>query len=229
MSGSSVTVLRSLLMGLWESLAAPWRWCLAEAWTAYCAGSLPIGAAVTDAEGRLLARGRNRIFEPTAADGRLAGHRLAHAEMNALIALDHAAVDPHACVLYTTTEPCPLCIGAARMYRLRQVRYAARDAAAGSADLVEASPFMRRGAIQIAGPERAELESVITAMHVEWVFNAGEPQRAAWVLEAWERTTPQGVALGKSLAASGELRQLRAAGSQTPTVIDTLAAHLGVS
>jgi len=35
----------------WETLAEPWQGCLAEAWTAYCAGSLPIGAVVTEADG----------------------------------------------------------------------------------------------------------------------------------------------------------------------------------
>ena len=72
----------------WESLAAPWQCCLEEAWAAYGAGSIPIGAAITDQQGRILARGRNRIFEETAPGKLLCGHRLAHAEMNALIALD---------------------------------------------------------------------------------------------------------------------------------------------
>ena len=57
---------------IWATLADPWRVCLEEAWTAYCAGSVPIGACITDATGSVLARGRNRIFEPPAGGDCLA-------------------------------------------------------------------------------------------------------------------------------------------------------------
>lgn len=130
----------------WASLALLWQACIEEAWTAYCHGSLPIGAAITDHAGVVLARGRNRIRETHCDPGLLAGHRLAHAEMNALLALDWSAVDPRACTLYTTTDPCPLCVGAARMTRLGAVEYASRDGAAGAADLFTANDFLRRGA-----------------------------------------------------------------------------------
>src|SRR4051794_12741046 len=97
---------------LWETLTPPWQACLEEAWAAYYAGSVPIGAVITDTAGQILARGRNRMGEQDAQGNTLYGHRLAHAEVNALLALDHTAVDPAACVLYSTTEPCPLCTGA---------------------------------------------------------------------------------------------------------------------
>jgi tRNA(adenine34) deaminase len=54
---------------MWDTLATPWQICIEEAWTAYCHGSLPIGAAVTDRDGRLPARGRNRILEQEAGRG----------------------------------------------------------------------------------------------------------------------------------------------------------------
>jgi len=37
--------------------------CLEQAWTAYRAGSLPIGAVVVDRAGQIVGRGRNQIFE----------------------------------------------------------------------------------------------------------------------------------------------------------------------
>jgi tRNA(Arg) A34 adenosine deaminase TadA len=73
---------------MWHTLALPWQTCVEEAWAAYCAGSIPIGAAITDANGQIIACGRNRIFELTAEDGYLCGTRLAHAEVNALLKLD---------------------------------------------------------------------------------------------------------------------------------------------
>lgn len=85
------------------------------AWESYRAGSLPIGAVVADAQGTVLSRGRNRIYERSGEDGSLFGHRLAHAEINALVTLDYERYGPAACILYTTTEPCPLCVEATRM------------------------------------------------------------------------------------------------------------------
>jgi len=95
---------------LWERLARPWQCCLEEAWLAYCSGSTPIGAAIADATGYIIARGRNRIYDAVGEGTHLHGHDLAHAEVNALVTLDYADLDRQTCALYTTTEPCPLYI-----------------------------------------------------------------------------------------------------------------------
>lgn len=218
---------------LWSSLSPPWRCCLEEAWAAYCAGSLPIGAAIADGSGRVVARGRNRIFEPDAEGRLLCGHRLAHAEMNALIALDWARIEPAACTLYTTTEPCPLCTGAIRMAPIGAVRYASRDAAAGSIALLGATPFMRRRPIVVVGPERADLEAIIVALHVEWSLAdaaaataARSAERSAFLLESWSPVTPRGVALGHALFASRQLRAWRDRGATAAEIVDRLAAEL---
>jgi tRNA(adenine34) deaminase len=76
-------------MTMWSTLALPWQVCIEQAWQAYCAGSIPIGACVTGSDGRVLARGRNRIFDDVSdATPHLSMTRLAHAEVNALLALD---------------------------------------------------------------------------------------------------------------------------------------------
>jgi hypothetical protein len=41
----------------WASLEPPWRACLELAWSAYGAGTIPVGAAVTDAAGTVIAEG----------------------------------------------------------------------------------------------------------------------------------------------------------------------------
>ena len=68
-------------------------------------------------------------------------------------------------MLYTTLEPCALCVGAIRMLGLRDVRYAARDPAAGSLTLFEATDFMRRGAVQPRHLGDDALEAVLIAMN----------------------------------------------------------------
>ena len=214
------TPVRRPVGGLWESLSEPWRVCLEEAWGAYCAGSLPIGAAVAGAGGRVLARGRNRIFESEPSGRTLFGRRLAHAEVNALVQLDHAAVDPRTCTLYTTTEPCPLCVGAVQMCLVGEVRYAARDPAAGSAALLEASPFMRRGGVRVVGPERADLETVAAALLFAWALREGH---TTWVATHLEATLPDAAALGRVLHAEGRLADLARTARPAADVVDAVA------
>ena len=68
---------------LWEELSEPWRACAEEAWEAYRAGSLPIGAVVTDARGNVVARGPSRIHEPSCPTGAVFGRKLADADLTA--------------------------------------------------------------------------------------------------------------------------------------------------
>ena len=210
---------------LWDLLAQPWRCCLDEAWAAYRAGSIPIGAAIVDGSGAVVSTGRNRVFEPDLIPPFLGGHRLAHAEVNALVALDYARADPRECALYTTTEPCPLCIGAIRMARLREVCYAARDPVAGSTVLLDATPFMRRRDIRVHGPARADLETIVVALHVEFSLRTDGLVGKRLVAQ-WERDLAAGVRLGRKLYQSGELFRLGQAGIPTADLLQRLEAML---
>jgi len=211
---------------MWDSLAEPWQICIAEAWIAYCRGSLPIGAAVTDREGRVLARGRNRIFEQDAEGRLLCGNRLAHAEVNALISLDWSTVDPRSSVLYTTTEPCAFCVGAVRQTRLGEVHYASRDSAAGSITLFEATPWMHRGQVRVVGPTLPHLEVVLIAMLAEFGFAQDDENTTSWC-ERLAEAVPRGVALGADLHQSGELQAWRREERDCAWVIDELAVRVG--
>ena len=111
---------------LWERIGPTWRAAMEEAWAAYSAGTVPVGAVLVDPDGAIVARGRNRIFD-TAVAGQIGGSRLAHAEVNALLGLAGSPVDPRSLALYTTAEPCPLCMGAIVMANVREIHYAARE------------------------------------------------------------------------------------------------------
>ena len=173
-----------------------------------------------------MARGRNRVGEHAASERQFCGHPLAHAEVNALVALDYNLFDPpHDCALYSTNEPCPLCFGAFYMSGLRTLRYAARDPFAGSANLLGTTPYLSRKKVTVVGPERANLETIIMAMHVEFELAGGRP-RTNVLIGTWDRTLPRAVDLGERLFQSGELRCLREDGAPASTVIDTLVEIL---
>ncbi len=98
---------------------------LDEARAAAAAGDVPVGAVIVGADGRELARGRNR----READG----DPTAHAEIVALRAaartLGHWRVEA---TLYVTQEPCPMCAGALVNARVTRLVYGCANPKAGA-------------------------------------------------------------------------------------------------
>lgn len=210
---------------MWEQLAEPWQGCIEEAWAAYCAGSMPIGAVIVDAAGEIVARGRNRMYEWSDDERGVCGSRVAHAEINALALFDVRWPDPHTFTLYSSMEPCPMCIGAARMCQIGTVRYATRDAMGGSAHFVGASPFMQRRSVAVFGPESPDLETRLLAIQSEWMLQGIKPQ-VELILEAWSEVCPAGVELGRQIFASGLLRSLAHDRVSAAVVVDSLASFI---
>ena len=206
---------------IWERLSLPWRSAVEEAWVAYCNGSLPHGAIITDANGRIVSRGRNCINEKAIEGTVLYGHRLAHAEMNALIQANWDTVDVHTCILYTTIEPCAMCVGAIRMARLRQVCYAVRDNFSGGASLVDKTPFLKSGNISIIGSEDSELEVVLLGMLIEVALTIPHPNRTLWI-EQLSSGLPVASQLGHDLFASRQLRIWKEEAREASFVVDQL-------
>jgi tRNA(Arg) A34 adenosine deaminase TadA len=128
----------------------PWIDAFVLMWEAYEAGTIPVGAVVADETGRVVTRGRNRIFsEP---DGRELGHtRLGHAEINALASLSSDRTY-EGWTLYTALEPCHVCLAAAFATRVGSVNYAARDAYGGAVGKLIAGRDHDAHPVRIAGP-----------------------------------------------------------------------------
>ncbi|MFC5848757.1 nucleoside deaminase [Deinococcus petrolearius] len=145
-----------------EGLPAPWQAALEEAWEAYLRGSYPIGACVADASGRVLARGRNRLGEERRVDGVISGHRLGHAEVNALLELpDLDAQTGRALTLYTTTEPCPMCLGALLMARVGGLAYAAADPWAGHSEALTLTAYPSRKGVRLGRAPAAVIRACL--------------------------------------------------------------------
>jgi tRNA(adenine34) deaminase len=193
---------------VWETLSEPWRACVELAWEAYRAGSLPIGAVVADPEGKILSAGRNRIHEDTGPQGTVFGRKLAHAELNALLLLE-SEEDLRACVLYTTTEPCPLCVGAARMADVGGLRYASREPWAGSAAMFETVPYLRRANLGLAGPDDGRLEAVLVVLLVERYLSL-HPKVLPSFMNLYEEVMPSASRVARGVHRSGLLRKMDA-------------------
>lgn len=101
------------------------RLALAQARLAGRAQEVPVGAVVVK-DGKVIARGRNRIKRAKDPAG--------HAEMHALRAAAARLKNERlgGTILYTTIEPCPMCAGAAVLARVDRVVFGAADAKAGA-------------------------------------------------------------------------------------------------
>ena len=101
---------------------------LAEARTAGARGEVPVGAVITDADGRILAAAGNR--------GEESGDPAAHAEMLALRAAARHLGKKFlvGCTLTVTLEPCPMCAAAISLYRVHRLVFGAYDPKSGGVE-----------------------------------------------------------------------------------------------
>jgi tRNA(adenine34) deaminase len=191
---------------MWEQSPLPWQAALEEAWAAYCAGSLPIGAALIDADGLLIARGRNRLLD-SAADGdptHLRRHTMAHAELNALITFGQKQLDPRTITLYTTLEPCAMCMGATIASGIKTIAFLVPDPLRGAGDLPAATERMRAQGIRVLGPQPDMLGNLAIALLVARMLQVGPlPVLPPTMAEAFA----YGIALGETLFHNGTLEQ----------------------
>ena len=91
-------------------------------------GEVPVGAALLDAQGKVLAADGNRtegLADPTA-----------HAEMLVIRAAAQRLGRPRLteCDLYVTLEPCPMCAQAISFARIRRLYYGAADPKGGGVE-----------------------------------------------------------------------------------------------
>lgn len=208
-------------MTLWETLTEPWRVCLALAWESYRRGSLPIAAVIVDEGGAVVARGRNRLRDDALGHDNsevnaLHHHPLAHAEVNALLDFPFDRLSASRCTLLTTTEPCPLCVGALRMCSLGGLTYASRDPWAGSAALFDTVPYIRQKGVQVTSLAGSPLETCLIALQTDAHLRDLRPDKelkAPLFLEVWRAVVPTGVATGEKLYESNALLTLARSGA----------------
>jgi tRNA(adenine34) deaminase len=210
----------------WSALAPPWQSCIEEAWAAYREGSVPVGAAIVDAQGRIAATGRNRRADNHGRGAEIHGHALAHAELNALLRASAEHPDLYGFSLYSTVEPCPLCTGALAMTHVSRVEFAARDLFAGSLGLLEASAFLRSRQIEVAGPFDSRLEEVMLALNVDfWLRNPSPSARK--LIELWRVAFPAAVELGEAAHGEGTLQSAAREGLPAAVMLELLESWPG--
>lgn len=112
------------------------REALKEAEDALKRGDRPIGAVIVH-DGRIVGRGSNKFATSRS--------HIAHAEMDALMACASYLYDHgHECIIYSTVEPCMMCLGAIVMANIRNIVFGMYDNHLRPRDFVEMSPYVRQ-------------------------------------------------------------------------------------
>jgi cytosine deaminase len=84
-----------------------------EAQKGLAAGGIPIGSVLV-CEGEIIGRGHNQRVQH--------GSVIHHAEMNCLENAGRQTARTYArCILYSTLSPCPMCSGAALLYKIPRI------------------------------------------------------------------------------------------------------------
>jgi tRNA(Arg) A34 adenosine deaminase TadA len=169
-------------MDEWRQLDMPWQACFEMAWDAFRAGTVPVGAAVAGPSGEVVARGRNRILDPPGHG--LAGSRLAHAEVDVLAQLS-SSVRYRDHVLYSTLEPCLLCVGATLHATVGRIEYSAADPFGGGCTGTIDTVHWRRSAPTIGEPVGGWPGRISTALQSAFWQRQIDHPRAAEIIEAF--------------------------------------------
>jgi tRNA(adenine34) deaminase len=197
------------------------RRALELAWDSARAGSLGIGAVITNAQGCIVATGRNRLAETDAGDDHLAGTSLAHAELNALAKLRWGTHGDDHLELWTTLEPCLQCAGAIRQAPIAEVHVLAPDPVFRDLSGVQAASAHLRGAwpeYHLHPADPFAVFGLLLTMHT-FVF---------WGVDdhPWAHALPDITARARELHAAGTLIALAAEDATLDEALDALWPQL---
>lgn len=206
---------------MWCDLSKEWQMAFEEAWISFKGGSIPIGAIITDEDGNVLMTGRNESGEE-----RYPNHRVAHAEASCVRNLDIEKYpnlsEYH---LYTTMEPCPMCMGTIVMGGIRKVHVAAKDRWCGALHYVEDDPYMKAKGMHIY-VEEDEMEAVqLTQQTYHGLCN--DNGQLNKVTKAFQQDCPKAIELAQKLYEERYLHKCLENNMPYSQVYDRLCEMLG--
>ncbi|HEX8738510.1 MAG TPA: nucleoside deaminase [Casimicrobiaceae bacterium] len=132
------------------------RAALAEARIALDEGNIPVGAVVVH-DGEIVSTGRNAVDSMH--------NDLFHAEHVAVARIPHLLWDRrHRCTVYTTMEPCAMCLGVIVYSAIDRIVWGASDSLSATHATVEVTPYYRmRKLVFLGGVLEAECQALLNA------------------------------------------------------------------
>ena len=208
---------------MWNDNPKQWKIVFEEAWKAFCCGSIPIGAALFDNNGDLIISDRNRSCEAGTVN-----REISHAEANVLRRLDTDRYNSRETVLYTSMEPCPMCMGMILMGHISEVHYAAADSYCGMVHLTETDAYYKGKHMKCVreGGEKELFQLTIQSYNELRFIDNGASDA---VVRLFAETNPMAVETAKKLYEDKMLDRLVKEGASCSDVYDQImrSARIG--
>ena len=203
---------------MWENISEIWQAAFEEAWEAFKSGSIPIGAVITDENGNIILKDHNRSNEAGVIN-----RSISHAEANALRRLDTSEYNPRNLVLYSTMEPCPMCLGTAVMANIKRLRYAARDPHCGFVHIKDEDDYLRSKSLDYCfeNDEKELVQLTIQSCHELRYISMGGGDG---VLNKFRLLNGKAVGIAERLFAERKLDSLAESGESFGAVYDFIVS-----
>lgn len=200
-----------------KDIGKEWQAVSELSWKSFCEGNLPIAAIIVDDDGNILSEGRNHYV----SSKRFPNCKVDHAETECIQQLDiEKYPDLKKYTLYTSMEPCPMCIGTIIMSNLKRVKVAARDSWAGASDICMKNAYANQKSVEVsfADDHLANVQIAIQGC-VELKYNGTNSE----VYKSFMETYPIGAAAAYKLYTEKLLERFVEEGSTAGPVFDFIA------
>jgi len=118
-----------------------WNTCLDLAIEGFNKGSMAIASVITDSNWKIIGKGRNCLGENN--PDMISNSSVAHAEINAIDNIKVESLIGNGLKIFTTVEPCPMCLGAIAMSKVREVYIGSKDPHAGSLKYLNDNEYIK--------------------------------------------------------------------------------------
>jgi len=155
---------------------------LKEAKKALAEGQNPIGCVIVDENGKIIARAHNHVDKYK--------DKTAHAETQAIRKTRKYVKDENIrqWTLYTTLEPCIMCMGTILMADIGKVVWSAGDRLQQTHQILKSTPYLRvKRLVAIACPD-PELEKECQAINDNYWVAKGRPEVIRPIIETPNKT-----------------------------------------
>ena len=147
-----------------------WNKCFQLTVDSLRAGNLAIASVITDSNYNIISMGTNQTINNYSSFNKISNSSIAHSEINAIYNLPKKHAQRRDLILFTTVEPCPMCLGAIAMSRIRSIHIASRDTWAGSANLLEKTSYLKGKEISVTFNNDTSIERFFLLLHVYSLF-----------------------------------------------------------
>ena len=187
---------------MWKDLPEQWKAVFEEAWRSLQKGNVPSGSVIYNKSGDIIASSHN-LFRESAANP-----YTAHSCINAINQLDQKSVESSEnMVLYTSMEPCLMCLGAVVISNIKEIHAAARDLFYGASHCLYNDNSLISSNISYYA-ESGDIEFFQIVLQSCFEIRMIAMKHSTYILECYRRANGSAVEVAEKLSLRRTLQQM---------------------